>query len=195
LQNKLYTEDTKEVVKNLYYNDYNFDNHLNIINETDRTIIGLLWHENIIDLIEEEQTNSKNKYTRYEDILDNICFGDYIDRITFQKQIWQFNEMSSLIKTFKNNHSYHLNFNNKILKNIRFTKVLTKYSTEYNNIVFINRLCKEFNLEYKDLVSVFLKIKNENNNIEDIYKLFEDNNINKLDIKRIYRYIELKHGG
>ena len=39
--------------------------------------------------------------------LDNICFADYIDRITFQKQIWQFNEMSSLIKTFKNNKLYH----------------------------------------------------------------------------------------
>jgi hypothetical protein len=25
-------------------------NHLTIMNETDRTIVGLLWHENIIDV-------------------------------------------------------------------------------------------------------------------------------------------------
>ena len=30
----------------------------------------------------------------YDKILENICFADYIDRITFQKQIWQFNEMN-----------------------------------------------------------------------------------------------------
>ena len=30
------------------------------------------------------------------EILNNIIFSDYIDRITFQKQIWIFNEMSSL---------------------------------------------------------------------------------------------------
>ena len=39
----------------------------------------------------------------YNKILNNVCFSDYIDRITFQKQIWIFNEMSSLIKTFYNN--------------------------------------------------------------------------------------------
>ena len=43
----------------------------------------------------------------YINQLDNICFADYIDRITFQKQIWQFNEMSSLIKTFNNNKTSH----------------------------------------------------------------------------------------
>ena len=43
-------------------------------------------------------------------MLDNICFSDYIDRITFQKQIWQFNEMSSLTKTFYNNNILHSSF-------------------------------------------------------------------------------------
>jgi len=191
LQNKLYTEDTKELVNNLYNCNYNLNQHNDIINETDRTIVGLLWHENIIDLIENKNTEKNITYTNYEKILNNICFCDYIDRITFQKQIWQFNEMSSLLKTFLNNNIYNTQFKKSLLKEIRFTKVLTKYSTEYNNIIFINRLCEEFNLDYKDLISYFLKIKN-NKNIEDIFTLFENNNINKLDIKRIYRYIELQ---
>ena len=192
LQNKLYTEDTKELVSNLYNKDYSIEHHINIINETDRTIVALMWHENIIDLIENKNIDKKKSYINYEEMLDNICFSDFIDRITFQKQIWQFNEMSSLLKTFSNNHNYHLNFEKKILKEIRFTKVLTKYSTEYNNLIFINRLCQEFNLDYDDLLSFFLKIQNNNENIEDIFTLFENININKLDIKRILRYIELQ---
>ena len=192
LQNKLYTEDTKELVFNLFNNKFLINEHIDTINETDRTIVALLWHENIIDLIENKNIEKKTTYVQYEEILDNICFSDYIDRITFQKQIWQFNEMSSLIKTFLNNYNYHINFKKNLLKDIRFTKVLTKYSTEYNNLIFINRLCEEFSLSYSDLVSFFLKIQNNNENIEDIFTLFENNNINKLDIKRILRYIELK---
>ena len=93
--------------------------------------------------------------------LDNICFADYIDRITFQKQIWQFNEMSSLIKTFKNSKMYHktqphLEYNS----DVRFTKVLTKYSTEYNNYLFIQKLCQKLGMDKKDLVGFFENIKN-----------------------------------
>ena len=81
------------------------------MNETDRTIVGLLWHENIIDVL--GKTKKEEVVPFYLDILDNMCFADYIDRITFQKQIWQFNEMSSLIKTFKNNKIYHDTFESK----------------------------------------------------------------------------------
>ena len=96
------------------------------MNETDRTSVGLLWHENIIDVIEKSNKNISVPF--YIKQLDNICFADYIDRTTFQKQIWQFNEMSSLIKTFKNNKLYHESFNKQQKSNteVRFTKVLTK---------------------------------------------------------------------
>ena len=48
------------------------------------------------------KTKWNDKVDFYLKVLNNICFSDYIDRITFQKQIWIFNEMSSLIKTFQN---------------------------------------------------------------------------------------------
>ena len=32
-------------------NNYSLNKHATIMNETDRTIVGLLWHENIIDLL------------------------------------------------------------------------------------------------------------------------------------------------
>ena len=75
------------------------------MNETDRTIVALLWHENIIDSLNKLPKDKAIPF--YQKVLDNICFADYIDRVTFQKQIWQFNEMSSLIKTFRSNKMYH----------------------------------------------------------------------------------------
>ena len=41
--------------------------------------------------------------------------------------------------------------NKKIPSEIRFTKILTKYSTEYNNQLFIQNLCQELNLDIKDM--------------------------------------------
>jgi len=202
-QVKSYNDDKKKITDKLFNNYYKIDNHNNIMNDTDRTSIGLLWHENIIDFIEKMDKSISIPF--YIKQLDNICFSDYIDRITFQKQIWQFNEMSSLIKTFKNNKMYHEfinnnNNNNKILNlnlknsktkqtDIRFTKVLTKYSTEYNNSIFIQDLCQQLSMDKKDLFGFFISIKNKYDD-NNIYKLFENYEISKLDINRIYRYLD-----
>ena len=162
------------------------------MNETDRTSVGLLYHENIIDVL--ESIPKEQSIPFYNKILDNICFSDYIDRITFQKQIWIFNEMSSLIKTFYNNHLYQKTYGEKNIKfnplDVRFTKVLTKYSTEYNNSIFIQNLCKQLNMDIKDMFSLWIDLKNKYT-IEEIVELFYNENyeINKLDINRIYRFL------
>ena len=189
---KSYNDDTRKITQKLINNNYSIEDHLTIMNETDRTIVGLLWHENIIDVLEKIKKDDAIPF--YLEILDNMCFADYIDRITFQKQIWQFNEMSSLIKTFKNNKIYQDTFglNKKIKYNpteVRFTKVLTKYSTEYNNSIFIQNLCQELSMDNHDMFAFFLDLKNKYNDNE-ILLLFENYNISKLDINRIYRYLE-----
>jgi hypothetical protein len=189
---KSYNDDTRKITQKLINNNYPIEDHLTIMNETDRTIVGLLWHENIIDVLGKIKKDDAIPF--YLEILDNMCFADYIDRITFQKQIWQFNEMSSLIKTFKNNKIYQDTFgSNKKTKynptEVRFTKVLTKYSTEYNNSIFIQNLCQELSMDNHDMFAFFLDLKNKYNDNE-ILLLFENYNISKLDINRIYRYLE-----
>jgi hypothetical protein len=187
---KSYNDDTRKITKKLINNHYSFNDHLTIMNETDRTIVGLLWHENIIDVI--SKTNKSEAIPFYLNILDNMCFADYIDRITFQKQIWQFNELSSLIKTFKNNDIYHKTFQKKAKFNpteVRFTKVLTKYSTEYNNSIFIQNLCQQLCMDQKDVFAFFLDIKNKYDDNE-LAALFENYEITKLDINRVYRYLD-----
>jgi hypothetical protein len=190
-QTKSFNDDTKKITNSLINNKYNIGEHINIMNETDRTSVGLLWHENIIDMI--DKMDKKTAIPFYINQLDNICFADYIDRITFQNQIWQFNEMSSLIKTFKNNKLYHESLDKKqknTCSEIRFTKVLTKYSTEYNNSLFIQKLCQKLGMDKKDLYGFFHHLKGQPDDDNALQSLFENYEITKLDINRIYRYIE-----
>jgi DNA polymerase III delta prime subunit len=189
-QLKSYNDDTKKITNKLINNCYSIEDHATIMNETDRTIVGLLWHENIIDVLPKMDKSVSIPF--YIQQLDNMCFADYIDRITFQKQIWQFNEMSSLLKTFKNNKLYHTHFKKKMKYNpaeVRFTKVLTKYSTEYNNSLFIQNLCQQLGMDRKDLFSFFLELRSKYDDNE-MFMLFENYEITKLDINRIYRYLD-----
>jgi DNA replication protein DnaC len=138
----------------------------------------------------------------YLKVLDNICYADYIDRITFQNQIWVFNEMSSLIKTFYNNYIYHKTFPTKQGKfqpdEVRFTKVLTKYSTEYNNQLFIYNFCQELNMDKRDMKAFFKELRllygksfyNQTDKLNQVMEMFETLNISKLDVKRIYRFLD-----
>jgi len=118
--------------------------------------------------------------------------------VTFQNQIWQFNEMSSLIKTFYNNKKFHDFFKDnhkedkqKLVKiaNVRFTKVLTKYSTEYNNLLFIQKMCQKMGIDKKDLFCFFLYLKKSSND-DEMYKMMDDIEVTKLDVNRIYKYLD-----
>jgi hypothetical protein len=192
-QPKIYNEDTKQITKKLLNNKYGINEHILLMNETDRTSVGLLFHENIIDVLSKIPKHIAIPF--YINILNNICFADYVDRITFQKQIWIFNEMSSLIKTFYNHRLWNelekkkpIHFNPE---KVRFTKVLTKYSTEYNNMLFMQNLCQQLSMDKKDVFSYFMHLRNTYSE-EEIYDMFDNDNysINKLDINRIFRYLD-----
>jgi DNA polymerase III delta prime subunit len=190
-QTKTNNDDAKKIVQNMLSNQFKIDQHSNMMNETDRTIVGLLWHENIVDHLNE--IPKKDSLPFYLEALDNMCLADYIDRITFQKQIWQLNELSSLIKTFKNNKLYHDTFvksAKQVPNEIRFTKVLTKYSTEYNNSIFLQSLCSQLGMDKKDVLCFFLNLKTMYEEDTQILELLEQYDITKLDINRIYRYLD-----
>jgi len=99
--------------------------------------------------------------------------------------------MSSLIKTFKNNKLFHDSIKKKPKYNpteVRFTKVLTKYSTEYNNNGFIQKMCTELCMDKKDLFHYMQTLKLSHTDAQ-IAQLFENTNITLLDVQRIYRYM------
>ncbi len=197
---KTFNEDTNKITRSLVSRSYNINEHDMLMNETDRTVVALLWHENVVDVLPRNPSEATPFYMRF---LENTCYADYIDRITFQNQIWQFNEISSLMKTFNNNRLYHSVFPNgkKTLDEVRFTKVLTKYSTEYNNTEFINDMCKRLDMDKKDLMAFFQDMRvyynsksadflNDAQIVNSLETIFGHYEISKLDIKRIYRYLD-----
>ena len=126
----------KILTKNFLQYKYNLQD-LDIINYSDRTSLSLLIHENIIKLFNANLT--KTEITIYKKILTNFIFCDCIDKNIFLYQIWQLNDISYITKIFYNNF---ILWQNKLLQNIGqeniiFTKILTKYSSEYNNFNFI----------------------------------------------------------
>ena len=171
-----YQTHTKSIIKSLYEKYVPIAEYNSIIKETDRTTLGLLWHENIASMV------NSNRVGLYKKILDNLCIADYIDRIIFQNQIWQLSEQNSFIKTFYNNYLLHQNIEHvKSPAEIIFTKVLTKYSTEYNNYCFMQQLEQKMYCNKEEILHHFIEKSEEI--LSDKYYL------SKLDIDRMKRFI------
>ena len=151
-------------------NYYDFNNHY-LINETNRTVVTLIFHENIIKLLNDLPFHKKINI--YYKILNNFKFSDYIDRIIFQKQIWQLNDINYINKIFYNNfilYKYDI-LKHIDLNKIIFTKILTKYSNEYNNTVYLNNLCLNLMMDKSDIFIFFIHLKN-NYTIDEIINIF-----------------------
>ena len=192
LQWSFFNDEAKTTIKKLVDRPFTMECHEKIINDADRTSVGLLWHENIIDLLPDKEPFKCIQEYRIQ--LDNICFADYIDRITFQKQIWELGELSSLIKVFYNHFLFHnkeKRGKSKSLKEVRFTKILTKYSTEFGNVSFINRMGQKMLLDKTDLFSFFNAMSLRSD--EEIKQMLIVCDIPKLDYDRMLRFINALH--
>jgi hypothetical protein len=173
----------KLLTKNLLEHRFNL-NDLDIINYSDRTSLSLLLHENIIKLF---NTNlSCDNLKIYKKILQNFAFCDCIDKNIFLYQIWQLNDITYIIKIFYNNFIlYQSNLLKHIdQKDIIFTKILTKYSSEYNNFNFIFSNTQLYCTNKKNLLLyMFVSDKYDETHIKLVY--------NRI-IKLIDQYINYK---
>ena len=173
----------KLLTKNLLEHRFNL-NDLDIINYSDRTSLSLLLHENIIKLFNTNLTCADLKI--YKKILQNFAFCDCIDKNIFLYQIWQLNDITYIIKIFYNNF---ILYQNNLLKHIDqkdiiFTKILTKYSSEYNNFNFIFSNTQLYCTNKKNLLlHMFVSEKYDETHIKLVY--------NRI-IKLIEQYINYK---
>ena len=173
----------KLLTKNLLERRFNL-NDLDIINYSDRTSLSLLLHENIIKLF--NVNLSSNDLKIYKKILQNFAFCDCIDKNIFLYQIWQLNDITYIIKIFYNNF---ILYKNNLLKyidiqDIIFTKILTKYSSEYNNFNFIFCNTQLYCTNKKNLLlHIYVSDKYDETHIKLVY--------NRI-IKLIEQYINYK---
>ena len=125
----------KEIVHAWIHN-----NHGYIAELRDKNIISLCFHENMVYHIHDN-------VEIYEKLLDRFCKGDYYDRMSFKKQLWQFNEMAFYLKVVLNQSDLTPNPNKEVI----FTKILTKFSNQYSNLTFINQICLKANKQKEEL--------------------------------------------
>ena len=101
--------------------------------------------------------------------------------------------MTNEIKRHEKTPSSSLSKRKFHIKDIRFTKVLTKYSTEYNNTTFIQGLCHKMGMDKQDLRSYFSHIQSYNNDDMAVcMDMLESIGITKLDVNRMMRYKECR---
>ena len=162
-----YTEvdkNIKEICKELLTNP-----NVNYFEICEKTIVSLVYHENIMFYGEQDSLF-------YEKFLENFVGGDYYDRVSFQRQLWQFNEMTFFLKVINNYIKFHeKEWQKHTDSEIIFTKILTKYSNEYSNQNFIINMCNKFNLQKVELIEQLEKgqyqTKLLDNEIKRLYKL------------------------
>jgi GTPase SAR1 family protein len=131
-EDDMVNKETRHCMKTLFEHTYDKSK----TPQVEKTVIGLCFHENM--KIIENMTSQT-----YMKILDNICSGDYYDRVAFQRQLWQFNDMTFNLKVLANYDvlRYDNIKQNVDVQQLEFTKVLTKYSNEYSNMNFVISLC------------------------------------------------------
>jgi hypothetical protein len=178
----------KLLTKNFLEYTYSLNN-LDVINFFDRTSLTLLLHENVIKLFENNLTLHELKI--YKEILKNYIFCDCIDKNIFLYQIWQLNDIVYIIKIYFNNLILN---KHKLLKSINlndiiFTKILTKYSSEYNNYNFIFNSTQKYSLNKKNLFLYIYSKKNNNIDDESNESFNNDDDESKLLNNRIIKLI------
>ena len=195
---KVKTYDTRQIVHNLINTPTQLSTHSTFMNVGDRCSTGLLWHENIIDAITHRCKN-KNKSVvleQYVPILNDICFADCLDKWKMQYQIWQFDEIKSIIGTFKGAHYYHTsqtpNNTNLLSSPIRFTKILTKFANEFGNKNFIYlTCCQNFCGDLMDLCAFLLHTRVEVNTNDNLMQhICKTYNLKSTELNRMYRFLD-----
>jgi len=123
------------------------DENVDYLHICEKTIVSLVYHENIISY-------AKQDLDYYYHFLNNFVNGDFYDRISFQRQLWQFGEMTFFLKVINNYIKFHeQSWAPQTEDDIIFTKILTKYSNEYSNLNFIIGICNKLNCQKIEIVN------------------------------------------
>jgi hypothetical protein len=163
----------------------------------DRSLDAMNYHETMADGFGKYPTTSQSHQT-YMKMLECICHGDTVDRTIFQNQLWW---LTDTVNILKHDHPQliHKKWDMELKSSRkrtpppkRFTKILTKYSMEYNNQTFINKMCNELCIDRQSLFAEFNRMHKMDKTERDLYSetIHERySNINIVDINRMLRYV------
>ena len=133
------------------------DSSISWVRVPDPSLVALLWHENVPRVLGELRNQDRIKL--YWGISRLMCVGDIVDRILFQRQLRDSSHITLFLKCGSGGQllAMHLDPSTQSpgAADLDFTKVLTKYSTSYNNSVFMAKIAAQLTLDYYEVLEQF----------------------------------------
>ncbi len=173
-----------DIVNDIFNNKYNICELSNIIHG-DSNLITMLLHENLItELTVRRKINKENIINIYDDILDDICNGDFIEKFVYSNNEWNLLNILYVLKNFKlNNKINDFDVKDTNIKN-NFTQILTKYSIKCNFNKKKNNMFEILNIDNESFDNIIQNIlfiidKIDINNEDEIKILINEYKINK----------------
>lgn len=201
LEEYLSNSKKKEIDNDLFENTNFLLNKFDTINksltlyEMDKDLLPLMIHENYIDHINNQLTNSKKKLEIIKKVSDNLSYGDFIDYNIYNNQYWDMIEFHGFYTCVST--SFYINLYKKIKKyeTLRFSNNLTKSSMKLNNIKNIDNIKQNFNNNTNVYDYIYInKIINhliKNNKINDIKEKLCGYNLNISQIDSLLKISKL----
>ncbi len=188
-------------ITNITLNNYsNVSNMINLC-ETDKTLSGLMMHENyILNVINNRKGDNKKKLSYLQKISEHLSIGDiFRTNVIINKIGWHLDKYS----IFQENVYPSFIMNKKLKKyayikdtTINFTKMLSNNTQTYNNykIIYSNRLFKV--LDYNSFIVIKMILEGlftEEGNKEFIFGLIYKYNIDFNVIDKLIHLFDKKY--
>lgn len=200
----------KKVDNNLFVSVYNilnnftgFNNILSIY-ESDKNLINLLIHENVLGFLDNYKNDENKKLKIMEKVYSCIACSDILDNEIFINFKYDLVQINGAVKC--GGVSYHINtmtpFNTKkfLPNDIIFSKLLSKFSLHYTNYktkhYLLNKMniFSNFNNNYLFMEYIIKKMIIENNNKDYTYvkQLAEKYELEIEDFEKMIKIIKNK---
>jgi replication factor C subunit 1 len=158
--------------------------------ECDRSLVSMMVHENIIYNLTKPEI--KQHLNIIYDIYHYFSIGDIIDKIIYNNQTWYLQDLNGILKCSLPSLIFNTIFNNnKKLKPILFTSILSKSAIQFSNFKNIIHIKNKFNMNKKYLfyintiiLETIFKEKNQNLKTLELLKYY---NIDIITIDKIVK--------
>ena len=177
------------------------------IYNSDKNMIGLTIYENIIDFIKNCDIDDIKKINILQKIFEYFSYSDYFDKEIFTNCNYNFHEFNVVYKccvpSFLINEQNKFKSNKFLIGDMEFTKILSKFSLQYNNYklkIYINKI---FNYTDYNSIHIFynyiikyiiynsnkLKFKHKPKYFQKIKFILEKYNLKPEDLEKMFKLI------
>ena len=214
-KNFLDTLDKKNIDKSLFNSVFNILNEYKNLDEvinlylSDKNLINLLIHENILGIMKNYKNKDEDKLMIMEKIYENMALSDIYDNEIYMNNNFELSLLNGVIKcgtvSYLINQQKKLTYQKFSSCDIVFSKLLSKFSlhyTNYKNRIYLFNKIKLFNSIEDNFVILFSIIRSlinfynnegfNNKNYLDLKYFVKTYNLEVDDFEKMYKLIKQK---